>query len=116
APYLRQANRPGDAVDNDQAGVLEAFDPAEALRSSLRKPATGETQAQGALTRIDCDAKGIIFVVKINERLLKLHTDRFEHLQIVSFSEDAGNQITCGPRRTENNVVVAYVPATDARA
>jgi len=114
APYLRQPNRPGD--ENNPTPVVETFDPAEALRSSLRKPATGETQAQGALTRIDCDAKGIIFVVKINERLFKLHTDRFEHLEIVSFSEDAGNQITCGPRKPENNVVVAYVPATDARA
>ena len=35
---------------------------------------------------------------------------------MVSFSEDAGNQITCGPRKTQNNVVVAYVGATDPRA
>jgi FimV-like protein len=96
--------------------VEHPFDPAEALRDSLRRPATGETQEQGMLTRIDCDAKGITFVVKVNERLLKLNTDVFEHANIVSFSEDAGNQITCGIRKTQNSVVVAYVPPTDPRA
>ena len=34
----------------------------------------------------------------------------------MSFSEDAGNEITCGLRKTQNNVVVAYVPLTDPRA
>ncbi len=117
APYLRRATTSGTADEGSvQAPVVETFDPSAALRDSLRKLAPGETQAQGTLTRIDCDAKGITFVVKINERLFKLHTDRFEHLEIVSFSEDAGTEITCGSRKTENNVVVAYVPATDARA
>ncbi len=56
------------------------------LRETLRKPATGETQIQGTLTRIDCDAKNIIFVVKVNGRLLKLNTDSFRHMDLVTFS------------------------------
>lgn len=95
--------------------VLENYDPATALRESLRKPATGEKQIQGTLTRIDCDAKGITFVVKVTDRLLKLGTDSFRHMEIVTFSDDTRGQITCGPRKPENNVVVAYVPSTDPR-
>jgi len=96
--------------------IERPFDPAEALRESLRKPVTGETQTQGTLTRIDCDAKGITFLVKVNDHLLRLKTDTFEHANITSFSQDAGNQITCGIRKTLNSVVVAYLPPTDPRA
>ena len=107
----------GDANETTSLTSIEhPFDPAAALRESLRRPVTGETQTQGALTRIDCDAKGITFVVKVGDRLLKLNTDTFLHANIMSFSEDAGSEITCGIRKTQNNVVIAYVPKTDPRA
>jgi len=96
--------------------VVEKYDPAAVLRESLRKPAAGETQAQGTLSRIDCDTKGIIFSVRINGRLLKLKTDSFTHVELMSFSPDAGGEITCGPRKPENNVVVGYLPTTGAGA
>jgi FimV-like protein len=108
--------RTGNSSTESVETVEHPFDPIASLRDSLRRPFSGETQEQGTLTRIDCDAKGITFVVKVNDRLLRLNTDAFEHANIVSFSEDAGNQITCGIRKTQNNVVVAYVPPTDQRA
>jgi hypothetical protein len=37
-------------------------------------------------------------------------------LQSTSFSPDAGHEINCGPRQPENNVIVAYVSASDDRA
>ena len=115
---LASSSVQGTKPDDSSAGTVikRDYDPAAVLRESLRKPATGETQTQGTLTRIDCDAKGITFVVKVNERLLKLSTDTFGHANILSFSEDAGNEITCGPRKTQSSVVVAYVPVTAPRA
>jgi len=95
--------------------VIEKIDPSSYLREALRKPNAGETQAQGMLARIDCDAKGIIFTVNINEHLLKLKTRSFEDLDLTSFSSDAGGEITCGPRKPENNVVVNYVAAGEAK-
>jgi FimV-like protein len=112
SPTLRNssdASSPPDAVEN-------SYDPAAALRESLRRPAAGETQAQGTLVRIDCDAKGITFTVKINGSLLKFRTDSFSHVDLTSFSEDAGREVTCGPRKPEDNVVVCYLAATDPRA
>jgi len=102
---------PPEAAENN-----EKIDPSSYLRESLRQPAAGERQTQGALVRIDCDAKGITFVMKIGDRLLKLKTDSFEHVDITSFSADAGNEITCGPRKPENPVVVCYLPSTDTHA
>lgn len=105
---------PQEAGDTEPT-IEKPYDPAAALREALRKPAAGETQTQGKLARIDCDAKGITFVVRIDERLLKLGTDSFRNVDLMSFSEDAGGQVTCGPRKPENNVVVSYLPPTNTR-
>ena len=86
------------------------------MRESLRKPAAGETQAQATLVRIDCDARGITFVVKIADRFRKLNTDSFSHMSLTTFTADAGGQLTCGPRKPEDNIVVAYVPTADTRS
>ena len=99
-----------------QGEPVEKYDPAAVLRESLRKPVAGETQAQGTLARIDCDAKGITFSVRISGRILKLKTDSFSHVELMSFSQDAGGEITCGPRKPENSVVVCYLPTTSAGA
>ena len=117
ASYTRTGTTPGDSSETTtQTSIERPFDPAAALRGSLRRPVTGEMQVQGMLTRIDCDAKGITFVVKVGDRMLKLNTDTFQHANLMSFSEDAGNEITCGIRKTQNNVVVAYVPVTGLAA
>jgi tetratricopeptide (TPR) repeat protein len=99
-----------------QPGATESVDPSSYLRDALRKPLDGESQVQGLLVSIDCDAKGITFVVKVGDRMLRLKTVNFEHVDITSFSSDAGNQITCGARKPENNVIVSYEPKSDARA
>ena len=108
------ANIPGRDV-NGQAIVYDV-DPNAILRDSLRKPAVGETQTQGVLLRIDCDPKAITFVVRIGDQLRKLTTDNFHHVELMTFTAEAGRQVTCGPRKPEDNVVVAYVPASDVRA
>lgn len=68
---------PGSPAVSERDAV-EKYDPSSALREALRSPALGETQAQGTLVRIDCDAKGITFTVRINNRVLKLKTDSFD--------------------------------------
>jgi tetratricopeptide (TPR) repeat protein len=91
-------------------------DPSSYLRDALRKPRAGETQAQGMLARIDCDQKGMTFVIKLIDRLIKLRASSFQAVEMTSFSADAGSQITCGPRKPENNVIVGYIPSPVARA
>lgn len=103
------------SVTADQTVTLENADPSSYLREALRKPAAGETQVEGILVRIDCDAKGITFVVKIGDQLLRLKTQSFDQVDITTFSADVSGEIACGPHKPEK-VVVCYVEKSDARA
>ncbi|MCU1264275.1 MAG: Tfp pilus assembly protein PilF [Acidobacteria bacterium] len=91
-------------------------DPASYLRDALRVPGEGEKRIQGSLVRIDCDAKGITFVVKVDDRLVKLHTEKFQNVKMTAFSVDAGMEVTCGPRKIESSVIICYLPLTDPKA
>ena len=86
------------------------------LQEVLRKPAAGETQLQATLVRIDCDKKAITFTIKTGDHLLRLRTDSFDHVEITTYSPDVAGDITCGPRKPENMVVVCFVPSTDTKA
>jgi tetratricopeptide (TPR) repeat protein len=83
------------------------------LSQSLRKPKEGETRVQGILTGIECNAKGITFKLRAGDRLLQLHTDNFERIDITAFTSEVTGEITCGPRKPENLVVITYVAAKD---
>jgi len=87
-------------------------DPSSYLREVLRKPKPGETQMQATLVKIECGAKGIVFVVQSEGRTLRLVTKTFEELVMTTFDPKSGGEITCGPRKPESAVVVCYVPST----
>ena len=105
-----------ETVTGSEQTDMEPPDPSSILRDALRKPKAGETQAQGTLVRIECDEKGITFVVKLADRMVKLRAASFRSVEMTSFSSDSGREITCGPRKTENNVVVVYAASTDAKS
>ncbi len=100
---------PGESIE-------VATDTFSYLQEALQQPAAGEKQVQGILLRLECDAKGIVFVVQLPDRVIKLRTAKFEAVQITAFTNDAGSEITCGPRKPQNPVVVCYVPTTDPKA
>ena len=106
----------GISVDTSEPNSAQTpSDPSAYLQEVLRKPAGGETQLQATLVRIDCDKKGITFVIKTGDRLLRLRTDSFDHVEITTYSPDVAGEITCGPRKPENMVVVCFVPSTDTK-
>jgi tetratricopeptide (TPR) repeat protein len=110
-----RSSEPGSIAVLGESEVTASTDPSSYLREALRKPLAGETQVQGLLMRIDCDAKGIVFVVRVGDRQLRLKSKSFEDMDITSFVTGAGGEITCGVRKPESAVVVDYLPATDAR-
>lgn len=112
APRLVRPNGNTEQADSSPPAEL---DPSAMLAQALRKPHEGETRVQGFLTGIACDAKGITLQVRVGERVLKLHTDNFERMNITAFTPDVGGEIRCGPRKPENPVIVTYVPAKDTR-
>ena len=93
---------------------IPAPDPSEYLAEVLRKPADGETQLQGTLIAVECAAKGLVFVVKVDGRTLRLWTQSFEEMEITTYSPDVEGEITCGARKGES-VVVCFVAQIDKR-
>ena len=90
-------------------------DPSFYLRDVLRKPAAGETQLQATLLRLECDAKGIVFVVQTESGLLKLRTASFEDIELTTYDPKVNGDISCGERKPANIVVVCYLPNTDKK-
>jgi tetratricopeptide (TPR) repeat protein len=91
-------------------------DPSSYLREVLRKPEAGETQLQAKLVKIECDVKGIVFVVQTATGLLRLRTAKFEDIAITTYDPKVNGDITCGPWKGPAAVVVCYVPGADKRA
>jgi len=92
-----------------------AADPSAYLREVLRTPGAGETQIQATLVRIDCEARGIVFVIQTAGGLLRLRTASFDDVEITTYDTSVKGEITCGERKPANGVIVDYVPNTDKR-
>lgn len=106
----------GNTTVTSRDGPAVVIDPSSYLREALRKPVEGEKQVQGLLVSIECDAKGITFIIQTGAGMLRLRAARFEDLDIVAFTTDAGGEISCGPRKPHDTIVVCYVPSSDSRA
>lgn len=112
----RTQPRPESASENQPTESIANVDPSSYLREALRKPQPGESQVQATLMKIECDARGITFLVRIADRVLRLRTASFADVDMTSFSPDAGGHISCGPRNPQNNIVLIYIPSVDTRA
>jgi hypothetical protein len=86
-----------------------------ALGQVLRKPDVGEARIRGVLTRIDCNAKGLVFTVKDGDRLLKLRNDGFSSIHFLAYTPEAQGEITCGARQSSGAVVVIYRPSPETK-
>jgi len=90
-------------------------DPSSYLREVLRQPGAGETQLQATLVKIECEAKGIVFIVQTPNGLLRLRTEKFEDVEITTYDPKVAGDITCGDTKLNNVVVVCYLPNTDKK-
>jgi tetratricopeptide (TPR) repeat protein len=90
-------------------------DPSQYLREALRTPASGETQLQVSLVKIECEPKGIVFVVQTPTGLLRLRTTSFDDIELTTYDPKVNGQITCGPMKTNSVVVVCYLPNADKK-
>ena len=92
-----------------------AADPSAYLREVLRPRGEGETQLQATLLRIECEPRGITFVIQTADGLLRLRTPSFDDVEITTYDPSVKGEITCGERKPTNSVVVDYLPNSDKR-
>ncbi len=124
-PQLRaQAQTMLDAVNRmaemrarypaQQEGVSLPASKTVEVKPALRRRFEGE-KADGVLTRVDCTAKGMTLTVKTDRRTFELHTTTPERVQFVTYSQEVGHTLTCGPLKPAPRVSVTYRYSTDAR-
>jgi tetratricopeptide (TPR) repeat protein len=86
------------------------------LEEALRQPTEGESRLQGLLTRVDCGANGIVFTVQVGEQGMKFVSTSFEDVDITTFITSVGGELTCGPRKGAEAVVITYTATKDRRS
>ena len=113
APRLENSSGQPPRSDGNSVALPDSVQPDwdVLLSQSLRKPHEGEMRVRGILTAIECNAKGMTFKVRAGDRLLQFHSDNFERLAIIAFTNEVPREIVCGPRRPENAVVMTYAAA-----
>jgi tetratricopeptide (TPR) repeat protein len=99
-----------------EAPQSEPMTPADYLREALRPVAAGEERIQGLFIKLDCDSKGTAyFLVQVGDRLYKIRATSLERVQMIAYTPDAGAEVSCGPRKIQNNVILTYRPSKDAK-
>jgi tetratricopeptide (TPR) repeat protein len=86
------------------------------LREALRPVGTGEERIQGVLTKLECDGKSgtAYFIIQIGDRTYKMRASSLEQIQLTAYTP-APAQISCGARKSPENVVFTYRPSKDPK-
>lgn len=90
--------------------------PSDYLQQALRPVEAGEQRIQGLFIKLDCDNKGVAyFIVQTAERMYKVRATALDRVQLVAYTQDAGAEVSCGPRKTQNNVLLTFRPSSDPK-
>jgi tetratricopeptide (TPR) repeat protein len=110
----RRGESPGET--SQQEGVMGGKYEQTGYLLPIRQPEAGEEQVLGLLLRLDCDSKGVTFIVKVGERQLKLRAVNFDNIYFATYTPEVAGEIRCGARNPANHAVITFRPAKEARA
>jgi tetratricopeptide (TPR) repeat protein len=87
----------------------------DVLREHLRPLEAGEQHIQGAFLKLDCDSKGVAyFNIQAADRMYRIRAAVLQRVQLTAYTPTTGN-VTCGPRKEPENVVITFRPTTDPK-
>ncbi|HEX7529919.1 MAG TPA: tetratricopeptide repeat protein, partial [Pyrinomonadaceae bacterium] len=113
-PRLRQREETSTTVAKEDSQRPEMTQ-SDYLQQALRPVAAGEERIQGLFLKLECDSKGTgYFIVQAADRIYKIRATSLEKVVFRAYTPAAG-EISCGPRKTQENVVVTFRPATDPK-
>ncbi len=76
----------------------------------FREPKPGEERVAGWLTAIECGKNGIVLVARVDGKPFRIHAERFEAIDFITYREDLRGSVGCGRRAQEDIVVMTYRP------
>ena len=76
----------------------------------FREPKPGEERVAGWLTAIECAKTGIVLVARVDGKPFRVHAERFETIDFITYREDRRGSVGCGRRSSEDMVVLTYRP------
>ena len=88
----------------------------EGINATLRRLKADEKRVLGYLTRIECGKQGIEYSVRVENEILKLKSENFDSLLLMSFSAETDSEIGCGTIKNEAFAVISYRPSANANA
>lgn len=85
------------------------------LQEALRPVGAGEQRIQGIFLKLECDSKGTAyFFVQAADRTYKIRATALGRVEFTAYTQSPA-EVTCGARKTPENVVVTLRPASDPK-
>jgi hypothetical protein len=70
---------------------------------------------QGTFLKLDCDSKGVAyFSIQAADRVYRIRSTGLHQVQLTAYIPNPAN-ISCGPRKTPENLVLTYRPVSDPK-
>jgi tetratricopeptide (TPR) repeat protein len=110
------------ATPREPAASVENGDKQSSPRSEsddlfevLRSLKAGEQRIQGTFLKLDCDSKGVAyFTIQASNRVYKIRATQLNQVYFKTYVA-APAEVTCGVRKSPENVVLTYRPTTDPK-
>jgi hypothetical protein len=69
----------------------------------------GELRIEGVLERIECPRVGVTLHVRHGDRVMRFTAETFDAIEFLTYRDDLGGTILCGPRKPADPVYITYV-------
>lgn len=103
---------PATVVKNEEPPVRSESDE---IFESLRDLRAGEQRRQGTFLKLDCDNKGIPYlIIQASDGLHRIRATVLDNVVFRTFIPSP-QEMKCGPRTSPENVVLTYRPSTDPK-
>ena len=107
--------REGETPRSETEGNSQPQSESDSLRENLRPVEAGEERIQGAFIKMECDNKGVAyFIVQAGDRAYRIRAVSLGQVALTAYTPTAA-QVSCGPRKTPENVVFTFRPSKDPK-
>jgi tetratricopeptide (TPR) repeat protein len=113
SPALRRKDEPVTTANEEKEEAPRSEN--DYLRETLRPLAAGEQRVQGTFLKLDCDSKGVAyFSIQAADRMYRIRSTGLHQVQLTAYVPSPTN-ISCGPRKSPENVVLTFRPVSDPK-